>query len=45
MQKVEAPKVTLGILFWIVNEHSVQVWEKNQIIIIIIIIIIICMRF
>ena len=29
LQKVEAPKVTLGVLFWILNEHSVQVWEKN----------------
>ena len=25
LQKVEAPKVTLGILFLILNEHSVQV--------------------
>ena len=29
LQKVEAPKITLGILFWILNEHSVQVWEKK----------------
>ena len=29
-QKVEAPKVTLGILFWILNEHSVQVSEKKN---------------
>ena len=25
---IEDPKVTLGILFWILNDHSVQVWEK-----------------
>ena len=30
LQNVEAAKVTLGILFWIINEHSVQVWEKNK---------------
>ena len=29
MQKVEGLKVTLGILFWIPNEHYVQVWEKK----------------
>ena len=29
LQKVEAPKVTLGILFWILIEHYVQVWGKN----------------
>ena len=31
LQKVEAPKVTFGILFWILNEHSVQVWEKIKV--------------
>ena len=30
LQKVEAPKVTLGILFWILNEHSVQE-KKNKV--------------
>ena len=26
LQKGEAPKVTLGVLFWIVNETSVQIY-------------------
>ena len=26
--KFEVPKVTLRILFWILNEHSVPLWEK-----------------
>ena len=30
LQKVEAPKVTLGILFWILNKHSVQVPRKKN---------------
>ena len=30
LRKVEVPKVTLSILFWILNEHSVQVWERNR---------------
>ena len=29
LQKVEAPKVTLGILFWILYKHSVQVWAEK----------------
>ena len=29
MQKVEDLKVTLGVLFWIQNDHSMQVWEKK----------------
>ena len=29
LQKVKDPKVTLGILFGILNEHSVQGWENN----------------
>ena len=31
LQKVQAPKVTLGILFGILNEHSVQVSEKIKV--------------
>ena len=27
--KSRGPKVTLGILFWILNEQPVQVWEKK----------------
>ena len=30
LQKVEAPKVPLGILFSIVNENSVQICEKMK---------------
>ena len=29
LQKVEAPKGTFGTLFWILNEHSVQVWARG----------------
>ena len=31
LQTIKAPKVTLGILFWILNEHSVQIWEKKRV--------------
>ena len=30
LQEVEPPKVTLGILLWILNEHSVQVWGPGE---------------
>ena len=30
LQKVETPKVTLGILFWILNEHCVQIWRGKK---------------
>ena len=30
LQEIEAPKVTIGMLFWTLNEHSVQVWEKKK---------------
>ena len=29
LQKVEDPKVTVGMLLWIIDEHSLQVWEKR----------------
>ena len=28
--KSQGPQITLGILFWILNKHSVQVWEKRR---------------
>ena len=29
--KSGGPKVTSGILLWILNEHSVQVWDKIKV--------------
>ena len=28
--EVENPKVILGILFWVLNEHNVQAWENKS---------------
>ena len=31
LQKFEASKVTFGILFWLLSDHFVQIWEKNKV--------------
>ena len=30
LQNVKVPKVTLGIPWWILNEHSMQLWGKKK---------------
>ena len=30
--KIWVPKVTLGLQFWILNQHSVQVWGQNELV-------------